>query len=124
VNSPASSKFDSVESYLDSLAPDVRTAVEEVRAIVREAVPDGEDTISYNIPTVRRDGRAVVHYAGWKKHVSLYPVPDTSQEPDDALERELAPYLAGKGTLKFPLDRPLPRELVARVVSLLSDAAR
>ena len=117
-------RFDSVESYLDSLPPDVRAAVEEVRSIVQDAVPDGEDAISYNIPTVRRDGRAVVHYAGWKKHVSLYPVPDTSEEPDDALERELAPYLAGKGTLKFPLDQPLPRELVARVARLLSDAAR
>ena len=115
-----SEKFVSIEDYLDSLSPDVRAAVEEVRAIVREAVPDGEESISYNIPTVRRDGHAVVHYAGWKKHVSIYPTP----EADEDLERELAPYAAGKGTLKFPLDQPLPRELVAQVARLLSDAAR
>jgi uncharacterized protein YdhG (YjbR/CyaY superfamily) len=115
-----SEKFASIEAYLDSLAPEVREAVEEVRSIVHEAVPDGEDAISYNIPTVRRDGRAVVHYAGWKRHVSLYPVPETDPE----LERELAPYVSGRGTLKFPLDRPLPREVVARVAQLLSDAAR
>ncbi len=115
-----SEKFSSVEDYLDSLAPDVRSAVEEVRAIVREAVPDGEETISYNIPTIRRDGRAVVHFAGWKKHVSIYPVP----EADGDLARELAPYAGAKGTLKLPLDQPLPRELVARVARALNDAAR
>jgi uncharacterized protein YdhG (YjbR/CyaY superfamily) len=115
-----SEKFTSVDDYLDSLAPDTRTAVEEVRAIVREVVPDGEETISYNIPTVRRDGRAVVHFAGWKKHVSIYPVPEAGGE----LARELAPYAGDKGTLKFPLDQPLPRELVAQVARALSDAAR
>ena len=113
-------KFASIDDYLDSLSPEVRAAVEEVRAIVNAEVPDGEETISYHMPTVRRGGQAVVHYAGWKKHVSLYPVPAV----DEDLERELAPYLSGRGTLKFPLGQPLPRELVAQVVRLLSDAAR
>jgi uncharacterized protein YdhG (YjbR/CyaY superfamily) len=115
-------KFASIDDYLDSLSPEVRAAVEEVRAIVNAEVPDGEETISYHMPTVRRGGQAVVHYAGWKKHVSIYPEPDTEQHPD--VGRELAPYSGGKGTLKFPLDQPLPRELVAQVVRLLSDAAR
>lgn len=110
--------FSSVEDYLDSLAPEVRSALEEVRATIHEAVPGGEDAISYNIPTLRRGDRRVVHYAGWKRHVGLYPVP----EGDEGLGREMAPYVAGKGTLKFPLDRPLPHDLIARIVQRLSDA--
>jgi uncharacterized protein YdhG (YjbR/CyaY superfamily) len=109
--------FSSVEDYLDSLAPEVRSAVEEVRATIHDAVPDGEDAISYNMPTLTLGDRRVVHYAGWKKHISLYPAP----EGDDDLEREVAPYVAGKGTLKFPLDRPLPHDLIARIVQRLSD---
>ena len=114
-----SEKFASVEDYLDSLSPEVRDAVVELRAVLYDAVPGAADAISYNMPAITRDGRRVVHYAGWKQHVSIYPVPDTGPEDGD-LERELAPYLAGKGTLKFPLDQPLPRELVARVARLLS----
>ena len=71
--------------------------------------------ISYNIPTLKRDGRSVVHFAGWKAHVSLYPMPDG----DADLERDLAPYSSGKGTLKFPLAEPIPLELVRRVVARL-----
>ena len=112
-------KFASIDDYLDSLSPEVRAAVEEVRAIVNAEVPDGEETISYHMPTVRRDGHAVVHYAGWKKHVSLYPMPD-----DEDLAAELAPYAAGKGTLKFPVDQPVPLDLVARVAQRLSAASR
>ena len=116
-----SEKFASVDVYLDSLPAEVRDAVVELRAVLYDAVPGAEDAISYNMPAITRDGRRVVHYAGWKKHVSIYPVPDLG--PADAdLERELAPYLAGKGTLKFPLDQALPRELVTRVAQLLSDA--
>jgi uncharacterized protein YdhG (YjbR/CyaY superfamily) len=79
-------------------------------------VPEGEDAISYNMPTLTLGGRRIVHYAGWKKHVSLYPAP----EDDGALGRDLAPYSAGKGTLKFPLAEPMPHELIARIVQRLS----
>ena len=118
-----SEKFATVDEYLDSLPVEVRDAVVELRGVLYDAVPGAEDAISYNMPAITRDGRRVVHYAGWKKHVSIYPVPETGPEHAD-LERELAPYLAGKGTLKFPLDQALPRELVTRVAQLLSDAAR
>ncbi|MET0997312.1 MAG: DUF1801 domain-containing protein [Marmoricola sp.] len=108
--------FPSVEAYLDSLAPEVRTALEQVRATIHDALPDGVDAISYNMPTLTLHGRRVVHYAGWKQHISLYPAP----EADDDLGREMAPYVAGKGTLKFPLDQPLPHDLIARIVQRLS----
>ena len=74
---PVSEKFASVEDYLDSLAPDVRAAVEELRALLFEVVPGATDTISYNMPAVAGTAARVVHYAGWKKHLSLYPVPSS-----------------------------------------------
>lgn len=108
-------RFTNVEDYLESLDPDVRGVLEEVRAAIHAAVPEGVDAISYNIPTLMIGDRRIVHYAGWKKHVSLYPAPD-----DLDLQAELAPYAAGKGTLKFPVDEPLPHDLIARVAQRLS----
>ena len=106
-------RFSSVEDYLDSLGPEVRGVLEDVRATLHEAVPEGEDAITYNMPTLMIGERRVVHYAGWKKHVSLYPAPDG----DDALERDLAPYLSGRGTVKLPLQDPFPYDLVERVAA-------
>lgn len=110
-------KFTSVEEYLASLDPEVRSVLEEVRSTIHAAVPDGEDAISYNIPTLKIGDRRIVHYAGWKEHVSLYPMPD-----DEDLQGELAPYAAGKGTVKFPISKPVPHDLIARLARRLSDA--
>ena len=112
-------KFGSVEDYLDSLDPEVRRVLEDVRATIRAAVPDGVEAITYNIPTLKIGERRIVHYAGWKKHISLYPVPD-----DEDLARELGAYVAGRGTLKFPLDAPVPLDLISRIAKRLSDASR
>ena len=112
-------KFANVEDYLESLAPEVRQVLSEVRATIHAAVPEGEDTISYHMPTLVIGERRVVHYAGWKKHVSLYPMPD-----DEDLAEELSAYASGQGTLKFPVDQPVPHDLIARVVQRLSAASR
>jgi uncharacterized protein YdhG (YjbR/CyaY superfamily) len=111
-------KFSSVEDYLDSLDPEVRRVLEEVRATLHDAVPEGEDAITYNMPTLMVGERRVVHYAGWKRHVSLYPVPD-----DEDLAAELEPYVSGQGTLKLPLGKPVPHELIGRVAQRLSAAS-
>jgi uncharacterized protein YdhG (YjbR/CyaY superfamily) len=104
-----------VAAYLADLAPEARTALDSVRATVRDLVPDAEETISYGIPTFTVAGRAFVHVAAWKRHVSLYPVPRV----DAGLEGELAAYRNGPGTLRFALGHPLPLELIGRVVVLL-----
>jgi uncharacterized protein YdhG (YjbR/CyaY superfamily) len=104
-----------VAAYLGSLAPEARTALDSVRKTVRDLVPDAEETISYGIPTFSLRGRAFVHVAAWKRHVSLYPVPRV----DAGLEAELAAYRNGPGTLRFALGHPLPLELIGRVVVLL-----
>lgn len=111
--------FATVDDYIASFPPEVQRTLEEVRAAIRAAVPDTEERISYGIPTFTLDGRYVVYFSGWKRHVSVYPIPDTSGDP--AFERELKGYMAGKGTLKFALDEPMPIELIQRVARRLME---
>ena len=106
---------DGVATYLAGLPLGARADLDSIRAIIRDLVPDAEETISYGIPTFSLAGRAFVHVAAWKHHVSLYPVPQT----DTGLAAELAPYRRGPGTLRFALGRPLPLELIRRIVGLL-----
>lgn len=109
--------YATVDEYIASFPGDVQRTLEDVRAAIRAVVPGTEERISYGIPTFALDGRYVVYFSGWKRHVSVYPIPDTSG--DAALERELKPFIAGKGTLKFALDKPLPIELIQRVAACL-----
>ena len=114
--------FASVDEYVESFPPEVRRTLEEVRAAIRAVVPGTEERISYGIPTFALAGRYVVYFSGWKRHVSVYPIPDVGGDP--ALERELKPYMAGKGTLKFALDKPIPIALIQRVAARLLEQRR
>jgi uncharacterized protein YdhG (YjbR/CyaY superfamily) len=107
--------FATVDEYFAAQPEDVRNILEEVRRTIRGVVPHGEETISYQIPTVKVDGKSLIHFAAWKHHLSVYPVPGG----DEALLRELAPHLAAKGTLKFPYDKPIPYPLIKRVARAL-----
>jgi uncharacterized protein YdhG (YjbR/CyaY superfamily) len=104
-----------VESYLAALPGPTREVVEQMRAAIHAAVPGLDESISYGIPTFSAGGRRIVHVAGWAHHVSMYPVPG---DPD--LAEALAPYLAGRGTLKFALGSPVPYDLVGRVAAALA----
>lgn len=101
--------FETVEAYLASLSDPSREAVERLRETVLAELPGAEQRISYGIPAFFVDGRVAMYVAGWKKHVSVYPVP----EGDEAYAAATAPFVAGPGTLKFPLSAPLPLDLVA-----------
>jgi len=87
-----------------------------VRRTIQAAAPGAKESISYQIPTFSLGGRPVVYLAGWKKHISVYPVPELDKE----LEPQLAPYLSGKGTAKFPLGKPIPYELITALVQRLA----
>jgi uncharacterized protein YdhG (YjbR/CyaY superfamily) len=112
-------KFQSVDAYIASFPTDVQAVLEEVRQALHAAVPGADETISYDIPTLTLDGRAVVYFAGWKKHVSVYPLPEGDREFDEAV----TPYRSGASTAKFPLSRPVPLELVRRAGHLLAERA-
>jgi uncharacterized protein YdhG (YjbR/CyaY superfamily) len=104
-----------VEEYLDALAPDRRTVMDELRATVRSAAPGAAETIAYDMPALRSDGQFLVSYAAYKRHYSLFPASGAVVE---ALGAELTPYLSGKGTIQFPANAPIPMTLVRRVVEV------
>ena len=108
-------KFETIDEYNRSLSQDVLAAVDEVRGVIRSVIPDADEVISYQIPTFKLDGKYVVYVSGWAEHVSMYPVP----ERDEQLLAELEPFRSGKGTLKFPLGKPLPHDLIRRTVEEL-----
>ena len=105
-------RFATVDEYIASYPPGVREILEKTRRTIMAAAPGTEETISYGIPTVTLDGRYLIYFAGWKRHISVYPIP----EADAALQQDLAPYKHARGTLRFPLNKPVPYELVQRVV--------
>ena len=107
--------FATVDDYISSFPEDVQAVLEQVRRTIHRAVPGAGETISYQIPTITLDGRYLVYFAGWKQHISLYPLPDM----DEVLEQEIAPYKAGKGTVRFPLGDPIPHDLIKKLVALL-----
>ena len=115
-------QFLDVNDYIATFPADVQPVLQQIRETIHAAVPRSQEKISYNIPTLTRDGHRYVHFAGWAKHVSLYPVPDRDEtEAGYALAAELEPYLGGKGTLKFPLNKPVPYELIGRVAAALAE---
>jgi uncharacterized protein YdhG (YjbR/CyaY superfamily) len=114
-------KFTSIEDYIGTFPANVQTILTAVRRTIRSAVPAAAETISYHLPTFTLNGHLLVHIAAWKHYLSLYPVPAV----DEALEQEIAPYRAAKSTLRFPYDRPIPYELIGRLVALrATDAPR
>jgi uncharacterized protein YdhG (YjbR/CyaY superfamily) len=106
-------KFSSVDEYIASFPPEVQVTLQDVRRVMHEAAPGTQEAISYGIPTLTLDGRYLIYFAGWKHHISVYPIPSG----DDALQRDLAPYVAAKGTLRFPHDQPIPLELIGRATA-------
>jgi len=107
-------KFTTVDEYIASFPEDVQKVLDEIRETIKALVPEATEKISYQIACFELNGRNLIHFAGWKKHVSLYPIP----AGDEAFEKQIAQYVDGKGTLKFPLDKPLPMSLIRKVVEL------
>src|SRR5882724_5823574 len=105
-----------VDSYLSSFPPATKAVLEEVRRRLHETVGDAGEAIRYGIPTLTVDGRSVLHFAGWKQHISLYPVP----EGDEAFERDIAPYRSGASTAKFLLSEPISYDVIERWATLLA----
>lgn len=107
----------SVEEYIENIPTAARPRFNELRALVKAELPHAHEVMSYGIVGYKPDPkkRAVVFISGWKDHLGVYPIPH-----DDALRQQLAPYIKGKGTLWFPLDKPLPGGLIKHTIQLLA----
>ena len=108
-------RFSTVDEYVESLPDHVRPVMAGIRRSIRAVAPDVTETISYSMPTFVLDGRPLVHVAAWKKHIGLYPLPAL----DADLAREVAPYRGAKDAMQLTYDKPIPYELVERVVAVL-----
>ena len=104
-------KPETIDEYNAGFPPEKRAILEKIRTTIRDAAPDAKEVISYRMPTFTQDG-VLVHYAAFKNHIGLYP-PVTG---DAELEAALAPYAGEKGNLRFPLDQPIPYDLIERIV--------
>ena len=105
-----------VDAYIAALPDERRRPMEALRAAVTAAAPEATETIAYGMPALRSHGaQFLVSYDAYARHCSLFPA---SEAVVSALGDELAPYLAGKGTIRFPADRPIPVDLVRRVVEI------
>ncbi|MFA5268070.1 MAG: DUF1801 domain-containing protein [Methanoregula sp.] len=100
-----------IDEYIAAFPPDVRQKLREMRAAIHRAAPDAEEAIRYGIPTFRQNGN-LVHFAAFKKHIGFYP---TSSGIGN-FRKELSAYTLSKGTIRFPLEQPVPYDLVERIV--------
>ena len=100
-----------IDEYVAGFPKEVQTILEKLRATVKKAAPEAKETINYAIPTFTLEGN-LVHFAAFKNHIGFYPAPSGIE----AFKKELSVYEGAKGSVQFPMDRPLPLSLVTRIV--------
>jgi uncharacterized protein YdhG (YjbR/CyaY superfamily) len=100
-----------IDEYIETFEPDVQKTLHEIRKFIKTLVPDAAEKISYGIPTFYLNGN-LVHFAAFKDHYGFFPSPSGIE----TFEKELAPYLTGKGTLRFSFDKPIPWKKKKKVV--------
>ncbi|NWG10295.1 DUF1801 domain-containing protein [Candidatus Bathyarchaeota archaeon] len=106
------SQYKTINEYIVRFPKNVRDVLEKLRRVIRESAPEAEETISYGIPTFDLNGKHLVHFAAYKNHVGFYPTPS----PIEAFKKELSSFKTSKGTVQFPFDKPIPFDLVKKIV--------
>lgn len=107
-------EFRTIDEYIDAFPKDVQSTLRKLRQTIRKAAPAAVEAISYRMPTFKLNGRNLVHFAAYKNHIGFYPTPSGIL----AFEKELSPYRAAKGSVQFPIDKPVPYDLVRRIVAV------
>lgn len=104
-------QFKTIDEYISTFPENVQKVLENLRDTIKNAAPEAEETINYQIPTFKLNGN-LVHFAAYKKHIGFYPTPSGI----DAFKNELSEYEMAKGSVKFPLNKPIPYDLVRNIV--------
>ena len=105
-------QFETIDDYIKTFPTDVQSILEKMRQTIRKAAPEAVEAISYQMPTFKLNGKNLVHFAAFKNHIGFYPIPSGIE----AFRRELSPYKQGKGSVQFPVDKPIPYDLVEKIV--------
>ena len=105
-------KPNNIDEYIAGFPKTTQKVLKQVRATIKKAVPTAGEKISYGIPTFTLNDRPLIYFAGFKNHISLYPAP----RGNEIFKKELSGYKGGKGTVQFPLDKPIPLSLITRIV--------
>ena len=103
--------FSSIDAYIAIFPQEVQKKLNELRATIRASAPEAKEKISYQMPTFALKGN-LVHFAAYQKHIGFYPAPSGIQE----FKKELSVYEGAKGSVRFPIDKPLPLELISKIV--------
>ncbi len=109
---PMPQRGKTIDEYISTFPEDIQHLLQKMRETIKNVEPQFEETISYGIPTFRLNGKNVVHFGGYPTHIGFYPAPMGIE----AFKKELADYGSGKGTVRFELGRPIPYELVEKIV--------
>jgi len=104
---------ETIDGYIIEFPTEVQQRLQRLRQVILEAAPDAEETIRYQMPTFQLAGKNLVHFAAFQHHIGFYPIPSGIA----AFKKELSPYKQGKGSVQFPLDEPVPYELVKKIVA-------
>lgn len=105
-------QFETIDEYIETFPVEVQIVLEKMRQTIRKAAPEAVEAISYQIPTFKLNGN-LVHFAAFKHHIGFYP----TSSGIEAFKKELSPYKWAKGSVQFPLDEPIPYDLVERIVA-------
>ena len=104
-----------VDDYIAGFGDEQRVMLETVRAVIHRSVPGGDEKVRYGMPAIMLGGSYAIHFAAWKKHLGLYPIPTL----DDSLEARVAPYRTGEDSVNFPYNRPIPYDLIEEVAAAI-----
>ena len=105
-------QFKAIDEYIETFPEDVQKILQKLRLTIKESAPGSVETISYQMPTFKLNGKGLVYFAAFKNHIGFYPIPSGIE----AFEKELSPYKQGKGSVQFPIDQPIPYALVRKIV--------
>lgn len=109
------SERSTVEEYILSYPADVQIILKQLQKIIREMIPNVEESIRYDMPTFSYNGKYIIYFAAWKKHISLYPF---TEYMETVLKEADAYKISGKGTIQFPLNEPLPEQLIKKIIDI------
>ena len=109
---PAKRPSNPVDIYIEKFPKNIQVILKKMRAIVCKRAPDAEESLGYGMPAYKLHGKPLVYFAGWKEHIGFYPTPSGTA----AFKKELSKYESAKGSIKFPLDKPIPYTLIEQIV--------